>query len=54
MMVCRSCGKERSEKYFYKVVVKGKTYYRKKCSICISNEKRDFYLKKLEEAEYDR
>lgn len=53
-MLCKYCNKELSEKYFYKVVANGKTYYRKMCSICISKQKYNYYLKKQEEAQNGR
>lgn len=53
-MLCEYCGKELSDKYFYKVVSKGKTYYRKKCSFCISDQKQKYYQKKKEEAQNGR
>ena len=53
-MLCKYCERELSEKYFYKLVVKGKTYYRKMCSICISDQKQKYYQKKKEEAQDGR
>ena len=53
-MYCKYCDKDRPERYFYKVESRGKQYLRKMCSVCISNQKKAYYLKKQEEAQNGR
>lgn len=53
-MLCKYCEKDLPLKYFQEFKYKGKTYQRKMCSICLSESKRNYYLKKLEEAKNER
>lgn len=46
-MKCLYCGLERPENIFQKFKYKNKIYQRKKCNICISEDKKEYYLLKL-------
>ena len=47
-MICKYCNTERKDYLFYTITYRGKTYKRKKCSICISKDKAEFYKKRKE------